>query len=54
MHVRSLLTGKDLQQLGYKPGAQFKQILDELTIATLDGNISDRSAAEEFVKGLGK
>jgi tRNA nucleotidyltransferase (CCA-adding enzyme) len=54
MHVRSVLTGKDLQQLGYKPGAQFKQILDELTIATLDGNISDRSAAEEFVKGLGK
>jgi tRNA nucleotidyltransferase (CCA-adding enzyme) len=49
MHVRPLLTGKDLQQLGFKPGAQFRQILDELTIATLDGEISDRAAAEAFV-----
>jgi tRNA nucleotidyltransferase (CCA-adding enzyme) len=49
MHVRSLLTGNDLQQLGFKPGAQFRQILDELTIATLDGEISDRAAAEAFV-----
>ncbi len=49
MHVRSLLTGKDLQQLGYKPGAQFRKILDELTIATLDGEIGDRAAAEAFV-----
>jgi tRNA nucleotidyltransferase (CCA-adding enzyme) len=50
MHVRSLLTGKDLQQLGYKPGAQFRQILDALTIATLDGEIRDRAAAEAFIK----
>ena len=49
MHVRSLLTGKDLQQLGYKPGAQFRQILAELTSATLDGEISDRSAAEAWL-----
>lgn len=52
MHVRSLLTGNDLQQLGFKPGAQFRQILDELTIATVDGEISDRAAAEAFVTRL--
>jgi tRNA nucleotidyltransferase (CCA-adding enzyme) len=52
MQVRPLLTGKDLQQLGYKPGAQFRYILDELTIATLDGKIHDRAAAEKFVAGL--
>jgi tRNA nucleotidyltransferase (CCA-adding enzyme) len=52
MHVRSLLTGNDLQQLGHKPGAQFRKILDELTIATLDGEIGDRVAAEAFVTNL--
>jgi tRNA nucleotidyltransferase (CCA-adding enzyme) len=52
MHVRSVLTGNDLQQLGFKPGSQFRQILDELTIATLDGKIGDRAAAESFVTRL--
>jgi tRNA nucleotidyltransferase (CCA-adding enzyme) len=48
-NLQPLLTGDDLRQLGYQPGPQFRQILDELTIATLDGKIADRAAAEVFV-----
>jgi tRNA nucleotidyltransferase (CCA-adding enzyme) len=46
--IKPILTGDDLRKLGYKPGPQFKQILDGLTIATLDGEITDRAAAEGF------
>jgi len=48
-HVKPWLTGDDLQALGYKPGRQFKQILDELRAATLDGVIHDRVEAEAFL-----
>ncbi|KAM3111666.1 CBS domain-containing protein [Phormidesmis sp. 146-33] len=39
--VKPAIDGKDLQRLGYKPGPQFKQILDDLWAATLDGELSD-------------
>jgi tRNA nucleotidyltransferase (CCA-adding enzyme) len=45
------LDGNDLKAFGYKPGPIYKQILDDLLIATLDGQISDRTQAEIFVKG---
>ena len=48
-NIQLLLTGDDLRQLGYKPGPQYRQILAELTIATLDGKVPDRAAAETFV-----
>lgn len=48
-HVKPLLDGDDLKQLGYKPGRQFKQILDALHAATLDGVIRDRAEAEQFL-----
>ncbi len=48
--IQPLLTGKDLQQLGYKPGPQYRQILDNLFAATLDGEISDRASAAAFLK----
>ncbi len=48
-NIQPPLTGDDLRQLGYKPGPQYRQILDALTIATLDGKIVDRAAAEVFV-----
>ena len=32
--------------MGYKPGPQYKKILDELLSATLDGKIRDRNDAE--------
>ncbi len=48
-NMQPILTGDDLRRLGYKPGPQYRQILDELKIATLDGKIVDRIAAEAFV-----
>ena len=48
-NVQPLLNGHDLKALGYQPGPQYRQILDRILAATLDGEISDRAAAEEFV-----
>ncbi|HEY9748858.1 MAG TPA: CBS domain-containing protein [Allocoleopsis sp.] len=48
-HIKPLLDGNDLQALGYRPSRQFKQILADLTAATLDGVISDRDAAITFL-----
>jgi len=49
--IKPPLDGNDLKALGYKPGPIYKQILDDLLIATLDRQISDRTQAEIFVKG---
>ncbi|WP_324603624.1 CBS domain-containing protein, partial [Kamptonema formosum] len=43
------LNGNDLKALGYKPGPQFKQMLDDLLVATLDGALSDRVSAISFL-----
>jgi tRNA nucleotidyltransferase (CCA-adding enzyme) len=43
------LNGNDLKAFGYKPGPQFKQMLDSLLVATLDGNVRDRASAEAFI-----
>lgn len=48
--VKPLLNGKDLKQLGYKPGRQFREILDALLGATLDGKICDRAEAQAFLQ----
>jgi tRNA nucleotidyltransferase (CCA-adding enzyme) len=48
-HVKPLLDGNDLKALGYKPGRQFKQILDDLLVATLDGELHDRAEAEAYL-----
>ncbi len=48
-NVQPLLNGNDLKALGYEPGPQFKQILAQLLVATLDGVISDRTTAVAFV-----
>ena len=47
--VKPLLDGNDLKVLGYKPGRQFKQILDDLLAATLDGKVHDRAEAEDYL-----
>lgn len=47
--MQPLLTGHDLKALGYKPGRQFKQILDTLLAAQLDGDISNRTDATAFL-----
>ncbi|MDF5717389.1 MAG: CBS domain-containing protein [Rhizonema sp. NSF051] len=47
--VQPLLNGNDLRKLGYKPGPQYKLMLDDILAATLDGVISDRTSAQEFL-----
>ncbi|MEH1948916.1 MAG: CBS domain-containing protein [Nostoc sp.] len=49
VNVQPLLNGNDLKKLGYKPGPQYRQILDDVVAATLDGVIKDRIEAEEFL-----
>ena len=49
-HLKSPLNGNDLKALGYSPGRQFKQILDALLTAALEGQIATRSEAEAFLK----
>ncbi|ODH01947.1 poly(A) polymerase [Nostoc sp. KVJ20] len=48
-NVQPLLNGNDLKKLGYKPGPQYRQILDDMLAATLDGIIKDKTEAEEFL-----
>ncbi|MDY7021758.1 MAG: poly(A) polymerase, partial [Cyanobacteriota bacterium] len=48
--VKPLLNGKDLKAMGYKPGPQFKQMLDELLVATLDREICDCESAITFIQ----
>ncbi|HEY9648911.1 MAG TPA: CBS domain-containing protein, partial [Chroococcidiopsis sp.] len=47
--LKPLLDGNALKALGYKPGRQFKQILETLLAATLDGEIATVSQAEAFL-----
>jgi tRNA nucleotidyltransferase (CCA-adding enzyme) len=47
--VKAPIDGNDLKALGYKPGRQYKQILDRLLSATLDGEITNRAEAEAFL-----
>jgi tRNA nucleotidyltransferase (CCA-adding enzyme) len=48
--IKAALTGHDLKELGYKPGIQYKQILDAILEATLDGLITNRSQAIDFLQ----
>jgi tRNA nucleotidyltransferase (CCA-adding enzyme) len=50
IHIKPPIDGRDLKSLGYKPGKQYQQILDTVLIATLDGIITDRDSAIEFVR----
>ena len=47
--VQAPLNGDDLKALGYRPGPQYRQILEALLAATLDGGIGDRASAEVFL-----
>ncbi|MEM9276818.1 MAG: poly(A) polymerase, partial [Cyanobacteria bacterium P01_F01_bin.143] len=48
--VQAILNGNDLKELGYKPGHQYKEMLDQLLAATLDKTITSRDEAEAFLK----
>jgi tRNA nucleotidyltransferase (CCA-adding enzyme) len=47
--VKPLLNGNQLQQLGYRPGPQLRQILAQVLAATLDGQITDETSAIDYV-----
>ena len=51
-HVKSPLNGNDLKALGYKPGRQFKGLLEQLLAATLDGKIHTVEEAKTFLTTL--
>jgi len=46
-----LLTGDDLQELGFRPGPLFSEILQGLEDAQLEGQIKTREEAEAYVLG---
>ncbi|MEA5554786.1 CBS domain-containing protein [Anabaena cylindrica UHCC 0172] len=48
-NVQPLLNGNDLKKMGYKPSPLYKQIIDDLLGATLDGIIKDEVEAREFL-----
>ncbi|MDJ0509909.1 MAG: CBS domain-containing protein [Crocosphaera sp.] len=50
--VQSPLNGNDLKGMGYKPGPQYKVVLDRLLSLTLDGEIYTKEAAEIIVKKM--
>ncbi|MGH9394665.1 MAG: CCA tRNA nucleotidyltransferase [Terriglobales bacterium] len=49
LHPPRLLTGDDLIAWGYAPGSVFRQILDAVEDAQLEGELGDREAARRFV-----
>jgi tRNA nucleotidyltransferase (CCA-adding enzyme) len=50
--AQPVLNGNDLAGLGYKPGKQFKAILNDLLMAQLDGQLegADRAAAIDWIQ----
>jgi tRNA nucleotidyltransferase (CCA-adding enzyme) len=57
-HVRPLLTGKDLRDMGYSPGPIFSAILAALKAARLDGQVATRAdellmVQKTFLPGTG-
>ncbi|MBW4682679.1 MAG: CBS domain-containing protein [Microcoleus vaginatus WJT46-NPBG5] len=49
-HVQPVLNGNDLKALGYKPGPQYKEMLDALLAATLDGIIDNRQVSSQEMR----
>jgi len=47
-----LLNGNDLKKMGLKPGPEFQKILAELRLAQIDGKISTRRQAKQFVSRM--
>ena len=45
-----LITGSDLINAGYKPGPRFKEILSAVEDSQLEGRLSDREEAMEYVR----
>jgi tRNA nucleotidyltransferase (CCA-adding enzyme) len=48
-NVRPLMTGKDLLELGYPPGPDFKRIFDEILESKFAGELKTKAAEMSFV-----
>ena len=51
-HVKPILTGADLKAMGLKPGPEFKQILDRLLDAHLNGEIKTEAEERAIVRAM--
>lgn len=49
-HVRPMMTGRDLKEMGYEPGPIFSSILNSLRGARLDGFVKNLDDEKKFVK----
>ncbi|MFP3982271.1 MAG: CBS domain-containing protein [Desulfurivibrionaceae bacterium] len=49
-HVKPHIRGKDLKEIGYKPGPVYQEILDHLREAVLDGKVESREDELEFLE----
>ena len=49
VHPPRLLTGDDLIAMGFKPGPKFKELLEKIEDAQLNGKIDSREAAIKLV-----
>jgi tRNA nucleotidyltransferase (CCA-adding enzyme) len=47
--VRVSVTGEDLAEMGYPPGPQYREILDKVMDARLDGLVTDRDTEKEWI-----
>lgn len=47
-----LLTGNDLKGLGYRPGPEFRQILERVRAAQLDGELTSQQQAIELARSI--
>jgi poly(A) polymerase len=45
-----LITGRDLIEAGYEPGPRFKEVLEAVEDAQLEGRLASREAAMEYVR----
>ena len=50
--ISPVLTGKDLKNMGYKPGPLFNKILKAILDARIEGQIKSREEEIKFVKEL--
>jgi tRNA nucleotidyltransferase (CCA-adding enzyme) len=49
-HMKTELTGEYLRELGVAPGHVYREVLEELLAAKLDGEVTNREDEEEFVR----
>jgi tRNA nucleotidyltransferase (CCA-adding enzyme) len=48
--IKTVLTGRDLQAMGLKPGPQYKTILEGLLDARIDGVVTTDTEERAFVQ----